>query len=130
MGNEDKRVEPRYRAHWRVTINFDEAQNRLPIHGYTGDLSLSGMAVHVETNVDFLPQATVVLSLPILPGEGRQKIIKIRVQLLYSVYSGSHSCFRIGLQYIDFTDNGRQVLQDRIERQFCVGTTSEMLKFS
>ena len=130
MENEDKREEPRYRAHWRVTINFDEAQNRPPIYGYTGDLSLSGMAVHVETNVASLSQATILLALPMLPGESQQKIIKIRVQLLYSVYSGSNSCFRIGLQYIDFTDNGRQVLQDRIKRQFCVGTASEMLKFS
>ena len=127
MAIEDKRAAPRYLAHWKITIIFDAAEKKPVIHGYTNDLSLSGTAVNTDHNVASTKPVTVLLFPPLLYGEDQQKTIAIKANLAYTVFSGSDSCFRIGLHYTNFKDDGLQILKDRLERQFPVGSKAEKL---
>lgn len=127
MAIEDKRATPRYRAKWKITIIFDAAEKKPVIHSYTNDLSLSGTAVNTDLNVASTKPVTVLLYPPLLYGEDQQKTIAIKADLAYTVFSGSDSCFRVGLHYTTFKDDGLQILKDRLERQFSVGSRDERL---
>ena len=127
MAIEDKRAAPRYRAHWKITIIFDAAEKKPVIHSYTNDLSLSGTAVNTDKNVASTKPVTLLLFPPLLYGEEQQKAIAIKANLAYTVFSGGDSCFRVGLQFNTFKDDGLQILQDRLERQFPVGSKDERL---
>jgi len=127
MTIENKRETPRYRAHWKITIIFDAAEKKPVIHTYTNDLSLSGTAVNSDINVATTKPVTLLLFPPLLFGEDKQKTIAIRANVVYTVFSGADSCFRMGLHYTSFKDDGEQILQDRLERQFSVGSRDEKL---
>ncbi len=127
MAIEDKRAAPRYRAHWKITIIFDAAEKKPVIHSYTNDLSLSGTAVNTDKNVASTKPVTLLLFPPLLYGEEQQKAIAIKANLAYTVFSGGDSCFRVGLQFNTFKDDGLQILKDRLERQFPVGSKDERL---
>ena len=127
MAIEDKRATPRYRAKWKITIIFDAAEKKPVIHSYTNDLSLSGTAVNTDLNVASTKPVTVLLYPPLLYGEDQQKTIAIKADLAYTVFSGSDSCFRVGLHYTTFKDDGLQILKDILERQFSVGSRDERL---
>lgn len=110
--------EPRRRVvHWRIAIVFDEAEKRPSIHAHTHDLSLSGASVHTDHNVATNTLVTVLLSPPVAYEGERQKVIEIRAKLVYSVYSGSNFCFRIGLNFIRFKNEGLQILKDMLDNQ-------------
>ena len=115
MAIEDKREASRVRTHWRIAIIFDEAENKPAIHGHTHELSFSGASVHTDRNVASTAPVTVLLSPPLAYEGNRQKTIEIRANLVYSVYSGSNFCFRIGLDFINFKNDGLQILRDRLE---------------
>ena len=104
-------------AHWRIAIVFDEAEKRPAIHGHTHDLSLSGASVHTDHNVASNTLVTVLLSPPLAYEGERQKVIEIRAKLVYSVYSGSNFCFRIGLNFIKFKNDGLQILKGMLDNQ-------------
>lgn len=104
-------------VHWRIAIVFDEAEKRPSIHAHTHDLSLSGASVHTDHNVATNTLVTVLLSPPIAYEGERQKVIEIRAKLVYSVYSGSNFCFRIGLNFIKFKNDGLQILKDMLDSQ-------------
>ena len=114
----ESRKSPRYYARWRIAIVFDETENRPTIHGHTHDVSLRGASVYTEHNVVSITPVTVLLSPPLAHEGERQKIIEIRTQLAYSVYAGSNSCFRIGLNFIKFKNGGRQILKGMLDNQF------------
>lgn len=111
MGIEN-RESPRYIAHWRIAIVFDETENRSTIHGHTYDLSLSGTSIHTDHNIISNTPVTILLSPPVAYEGERQKIIEAKAKLAYSVYSGSNFCFRVGLHFIQFKNDGMQVLED------------------
>ena len=114
----ENRESPRYYARWRIAIVFDETENRPTIHGYTHDVSLRGASIHTDHNVVSTTSVTVLLSPPLAYEGEQQKIIEIRAQMAYSVYSGSNFCFRIGLNFIKFKNEGLQVLKGILDNQF------------
>lgn len=111
------RESSRYLARWRIAIVFDEMENRPTIHGYTHDLSLNGVSVHTDHTVVSSTPVTVLLSPPMAYEGERQKLIEIRSKLAYSVYSGSNFCFRVGLNFIKFKNDGLQILQGILDNQ-------------
>lgn len=112
----------RHYARWRIAIVFDETENRPTIHGHTHDVSLRGASVYTEHNVVSNTPVTVLLSPPLAHEGERQKIIEIRTQLAYSVYAGSNYCFRIGLNFIKFKNDGLQVLKDKLDNQILLSS--------
>jgi hypothetical protein len=112
-----KRESSRYYAHWRIAIVFDEAEKMPAIHGHTHDLSISGASVHTDHHVASNMPVTVLLSPPLAYEGERQKVIEIRAELVYSVYSGSNFCFRIGLHFIKFKNDDLQILKGMLDNQ-------------
>jgi hypothetical protein len=105
----------RYHVRWKIALIFDQQEQRHPLQGRTIDLSLTGTAMH--THSDTFTTAPVILLLappPLLFGQ-RQKIIEINARQVYSVYSGASSCFRLGFQFINYKDDGLQVLQEMLQ---------------
>lgn len=109
------RGDERYHVRWKIALVFDQQEQRHPLQGRTIDLSLTGTAMH--TNSDTFTTSPVILLLappPLLFGQ-RQKIIEINARQVYSVYSGASSCFRLGFQFINYKDDGLQVLQEMLQ---------------
>jgi len=105
----------RYHVRWRIALIFDQDEHKHPLQGRTIDLSLTGTAMHTDS--DSFSDAPVILLLappPLLYGQ-RQKIIEINARQVYSVYSGASSCFRLGFQFINYKDDGLQVLQEMLQ---------------
>lgn len=114
MAHEDNRESPRYLVHWRIALVFDEAENKPIYHGRTFDLSLHGTAMHTRHNVFTEAPVTVLLAPPPLHRGGGKKVIEIHARQVYSVYSGATECFRLGLQFLKFKDDGFEIFKERL----------------
>ncbi len=117
------RESSRYYARWRIAIIFDETENRPTIHGHTHDVSLRGASIYTEYNVFSNTPVTALLSPPLAYEGERQKIIEIRTQLVYSVYAGGNYCFRVGLDFIKFKNDGLRILKDKLDNQILLSST-------
>lgn len=109
-----QRQHERYHLRWRIALIFDESAENAVIQGKTLDLSLYGAAVHTQHHLFTGGSATVLLAPPLLSTSECQKIIEIKANVVYSVYSCDSMCFRIGLKFLEFVGNSREVLQTRL----------------
>ena len=110
----DKRESPRYLVQWKIALVFDEAENKPIFHGRTFDLSLHGTAMHTRHNVFTNAPVTVLLAPPPLHRGEKKKVIEIQAHQVYSVYSGAAECFRLGLHFLKFKDDGLAILKERL----------------
>lgn len=112
----------RHYARWRIDIIFDETENRPTIHGHTHDVSLRGASIYTEHNVFSNTPVTVMLFPPLEHKGEQQKVIEIRTQLIYSVYGGGNSSFRVGLDFIKFKKDGQRILKDKLDKQILLNS--------
>ncbi|MCX7168814.1 MAG: hypothetical protein NTY41_00600, partial [Proteobacteria bacterium] len=42
----------------------------------------------------------------------KPKVIEIKARQIYSVYSGETYCFRLGLEFVDFKNDGLEILKE------------------
>ena len=110
-----QRQHPRYHLSWRIALVSEASGERLAFHGKTRDLSLYGAAMHTEHHVTDSSPLIVLLAPPPLTTAESQKIIEIRARVVYSVYSSTSMCFRLGLEFQKFVSNGRFILEQRLE---------------
>lgn len=111
-----QRQEDRYCLHWRIALVFDATGESTAFHGKTRDLSLDGAAMHTQHHFVSGGSALVLLAAPPLSAAECQKIIEIRARVVYSVYSSEHMCFRVGLHFHEFMDDGREFLRLRLSQ--------------
>ncbi len=114
MGNKELRESPRYLVHWKIALVFDETENKPIFHGRTFDLSATGTAMLTRHNVYTEAPVTVLLAPPPLNRGASMRVIEINAQQVYSVYSGAASCFRLGLRFLKFKDDGLNILKERL----------------
>ncbi|WP_334158165.1 PilZ domain-containing protein [Oryzomicrobium sp.] len=114
----EHRMHRRFPVRWPVAIVFDHAAERATYRGLTWDLSLGGAAILSEHNL-FVPGAvTLLISVPPLyPGQ-RQPLIEVRANMAYTVLSNTHDCFRLGIRFDQFKDNGEQRLLDNLQARY------------
>lgn len=105
----------RYHMRWGIALILDETGTSALHEGKTHDLSMGGAAMHTEHNLLSPQSVTALLAPPPLYRGEKQTIIEIRCRPVYCVFSSVGQCFRIGLQFIRFTGNGRSVLEDRLQ---------------
>lgn len=115
MTDKDKRSADRYHVRWKIALIFDELEHKPTYHGRTHDLSLVGTAMLTHSNIFTSSPVVILLAPPPLRQNHRQKVIEIQACQVYAVYSGEASCFRLGFEFIDFKDDGLQVLKDRLK---------------
>jgi hypothetical protein len=110
----DQRHNPRYCLHWPATLLLGETSSGVMVGGRVHDLSLGGASVLSDLYVRDIEQLTLILLPPPLhPGQER-KIITVESQLVYSVHSNEHGCFRAGLRFVRFEGGGRRLLEERL----------------
>lgn len=102
----------RYHVRWKIALIFDEVEQKPTFHGRTRDLTLVGTGMLTHRDVFTDSQVVVLLAIPPLHRNRRQKVIEIRARQIYSVYSGETFCFRLGLEFIHFKGDGLQILTE------------------
>lgn len=102
----------RYHVRWKIALIFDEVEQKPTFHGRTHDLTLVGTGMLTHRDVFTDSPVVVLLAVPPLHRNRRQKVVEIRSRQIYSVYSGETSCFRLGLEFIAFKGDGLEVLKE------------------
>lgn len=113
---EDRRFPLRLRVAVVYHRHRDEA-TRPTYHGYTNELSVSGLSVIVDHNVFSEDEVTVLLAIPPEHHGVPKKVVEATVQMIYTVYSPDHDAFRIGMAFKDFKEDGPQLLTEYVQRR-------------
>lgn len=120
MSKEDKREERRIALRLKVAIVYhqhEDAATRPTYHGFTNDISLSGLSVVVADNIFNEGEVTVLLAIPPAHPSGQQKIVEATAKMVYTVLSSEHNAFRIGMRVTGFKRNGKTLLREAFERR-------------
>lgn len=113
MTNKDRRRKSRrYPVRWKTALVFDKADNRPIFHTQTQDLSVGGTAVYSERGDLEGTTVTVMLARPAPPGGEMPKMLKIRAQVVSSVFVSSKGAYRVGLKFIPSSDDVVGVLSE------------------
>lgn len=110
----DPRASSRYMVDWRIALVFDHKEEKLTFRGRTYDLSMNGTAMLTHHNVFSKAPVTILLAPPPLHKGGSKKVIEIQAHQVYAVYSGEHSCFRLGFKFIKFKGDGKDILRETL----------------
>lgn len=114
---DDNRKSPRCTIHWRCAIAIEEHGRRETIQSRTNDVSMTGVAIICHRNIP--PPKAVTVYLLIDPGdESRpQVIVEAQGEIRNNVLSGQQGGFRLGIQFIKFARDGKQILQKNLPRE-------------
>ena len=100
----------RYRVHWPVAIVHERGGRSEIFHGRTHDLSVNGASIYVDHNIFSEEPVKVLLAMPPLTADQREIILEIHSRMAYTVLAANHHQFRIGLQFLRFKGDGRNLL--------------------
>ena len=116
-GDLGKRKHYRHPLHWRVAIvNKSGKQNDI-YHGRTHDLSLSGASVLIESNVFFTSEIVLLLAVPPMQQGHKETILEIQCSVMHTVLDSEHSQFRLGMKFMQFKGDGKQILSDILSKR-------------
>lgn len=116
-GDLGKRKHYRHPLHWRVAIvNKSGGKNDI-YHGRTHDLSLSGASILIEHNVFFTSEIIVLLAVPPMHQGQKETILEIQCSVMHTVLDSAQSQFRLGMRFIHFKGNGKQILSDILSKR-------------
>ena len=115
-GSEHRKY-PRYRVHWQVAIVHEKDGRSEIFHGRTHDLSMNGASIYSDHNIFSEEPVTVLLAIPPLSTDQREKIIEIHSRMVYTVLAANHHQFRIGLHFLRFKANGRNLLKANLSNR-------------
>jgi len=104
----------RYHVQWKIALVFERHEHKQTFHGRTHDLSITGTGMLTGANVFSHAPLVLLLAPPPLYAGQRRRIIEIHARQVYAVYSGATSCFRLGLAFTGFKDDGLQVLREML----------------
>lgn len=114
----DQRQHRRYPVRWPVAIIFNHSQGEEIFHGHTHDLSISGASILTEHNVFTVDPVTLLISIPPLHPALKRTLIEAKARMMYNVLSPKHQCFRIGLSFKSFKNDGSYMLAQSFEQRF------------
>ena len=83
-------------------------------HGRTNIVSMSGISVILEKNIFSKDDVTVWLSIPPRHLGGTQKFIQATAKMISTVFSSELDAFRVALNFLQFKQNGEEILKDVI----------------
>lgn len=114
---DDNRKSPRCTIHWRCAIAIEEHGRRETIQSRTNDVSMTGVAIICHRNIP--PPKAVTVYLLIDPGDEShpQVIVEAQGEIRNNVLSGQQGGFRLGIQFIKFARDGKQILQKNLPRE-------------
>ena len=104
----------RYSVNWKIALIFEDQERKPTFHGRTHDLSLTGTGMLTGDNLYAKSPVIILLAPPPLHLGHRQKLIEIKARQKYVVYSGETRCWRLGFSFLEFKNDGFDLLQDRL----------------
>lgn len=110
----EHRLLKRHAVHWKVVIIYKKDGKDATFHGQTYDLSLGGACIYSDENI--YVEEPVVMSIKVRTKHSSQKVIGVKCQMLYNIISSNYGKFRIGIQFIEFNADGKEVLADALSR--------------
>lgn len=115
----DRRGSPRARLRLRLAVVYPQlaGQPARPIyHGTTHDICMSGMSMVAEDNAFCEGRVSVILALPPAHSWAAQKVIKATVEMTYAIHSSKLNGYKIGMTFVEFVDDGKELLQAALQR--------------
>ena len=119
-GIEDRREGPRFDLQLRLAVVYhqrDDAYARPVFHGRTHDICMSGLSIIVDHSIFHDGEVTVLLELPPAHAGAPQKIISSTTQMTYAVHSSKLNAFKIGMTFLEFRSDGRELLEAALRRE-------------
>lgn len=118
----DRRGNPRARLRLRLAVVYPQPEGRpsRPIyHGATHDICMSGMSMVAEDNAFHEGRVSVFLALPPAHSWAAQKVIRATVEMTYAIHSTKLNGYKIGMTFVEFQEDGEELLQAALERERC-----------
>lgn len=109
----ESRVHKRYLVKWRIAIVYEGGKGKKTFHGRVNEISLGGLSIHCDYNVFHDGKVILLLALPPLNAGAREKILEITCRMNYTILS--QKLFRIGLEFVEFRQGDRKLLEERLE---------------
>ncbi len=111
---------PRLRLQLRLAIVYPEHEGRpvLPVyHAKTHDVCMSGLSLVADDNVFYEGEVTLVLALPPEHVWAAQKSITATARMTYAIRSSKLNGFKIGMTFLEFKADAKELLQAAILRE-------------
>lgn len=112
IARDRRRQSKRYSLRWKTAVVFDKADSRPVFHTHTQDLSIGGTAIYSERGDLEGALVTVLLDRPSGPDGEVPKMIKMRAQVVSSVFVSARSAYRLGLKFLPSTDDALSALAE------------------
>lgn len=109
----ESRLHKRYLVKWRIAIVYEGGTGKKTFHGRVNEISLGGLSIHCDHNVFHDGKVILLLALPPLNAGAREKILEITCRMNYTILS--QKLFRIGLEFVEFRQGDRKLLEERLE---------------
>lgn len=113
--NANHRQYDRYAVHWQVVIIYRKDGKDATFHGRTYDLSLGGACIYADHNI-FVVEP-VAMSIRVHTSHHSFKVIGVKCSMLYNILSSNYGKFRIGIQFIEFNGDGKEVLAEALSKR-------------
>ncbi len=102
-------------VHWRVAIEYEHLGKNYTVQGRTQDLSLQDANILIDQSISTDKTVKMYLGIPPLRATESETIIAIHCRIIGNVFESSHQQFRIGLRFLKFEENGRELLTTGLE---------------
>lgn len=106
---------PRHIVDWRATLAEDQESGKPAIAGRAYDVSLGGTSFLCREQAILPPDVLLMLDMPLLQLNGPKQSIKVRGRIVYIVLAADY--FRVGIQFREFLDDGRNVLESYLNQR-------------
>jgi len=116
----EQREHVRHPVHWRTAIIHKNVDRNDIYHGRTYDVSMNGASVFIHHNI-FRPEVVMLLAIPPLIIGQKETIIEIHCHMAYTVLDSEQSLFRIGLRFLSFKGDGRNILTKTLSKRIIPG---------
>lgn len=109
----NNRSDRRYLVKWRIAIVYEGGTGKKTFHGRVNEISMGGLSIHCDHNVFYEGKVILLLALPPLNAGAREKILEITCRMNYTILS--QQLFRIGLEFVQFREGDKRLLEERLE---------------
>lgn len=131
MTNRDRRRQSkRYSLRWKTAVVFDKADSRPVFHTHTQDLSVGGTAIFSERGDLEGAIVTVLLDRPGGPGGDVPKMLKMRAQVVSSVFVPARAAYRLGLKFLPSSDDALSVLAEVLNASEAGGRLEQLKRLA
>lgn len=116
----DRRERPRVCLQLRLAMVYHQhmgCPTPPTYHGRTHDICMSGLSMVIDRSIFHEDEVTLLLALPPVPAGEPQKIITSTAKMTYAIHSSKLKAFKIGMTFLEFKGNGKELLDAVLVRE-------------